>query len=336
MASPYLPHPPAQLPLSGLLRAVPASRRPHDDRHGGAREHTRAPEPPGGEFSGQLPGVPCPDRLASGDHPSPASHPAGEAAARLSDAFTLPAVPASVGAARRRVRALLAAWRIADEIQDDAIVVTSELVTNAVTHSASEYVVYRLCRTATALRIEVEDQNRCTALPTPRCSAPDDQSGRGLLLVAAVSAEWGIGTTADGTGLIVWAELTTAAPATPVPAVSAAPAATPVPVIPAVPVPGSRSIPATSVPAAPASLVPAPPASPAMAPDEAQGTAPASATGPHDRVPADGTPDAVRPGAAGNLTHGAPHAAVPDPFETTAGPSPTRPKDEHHAPTPGH
>ncbi|MET8828608.1 ATP-binding protein [Streptomyces sp. NPDC004610] len=392
MASPYLPHPPAQLPLSGLLRAVPASRRPHDDAHGGAREHTRAPEPPGGEFAGQLPGDPCPDRLASGDHPSPASHPAGETAARLSDAFTLPAVPASVGAARRRVRAQLDAWHIADEIQDDAIVVTSELVTNAVTHSASEYVVYRLRRTATTLRIEVEDQNRCAALPTPRCSAPDDQSGRGLLLVAAVSAEWGIGTTADGGGLIVWAELATGVgvvratpespvqvvrttperPASPVPAVpvpampvpvvpdSAAPAipapaapAAPVPVhaapvtpvhaAPAIPIPAGPAIP--SGPAAPTTPVPA---APAAAPERIRGTAPASTTAPatmttpastalpHDRAPAGNPRDTVRPTPAGVPARSAPHSAVPDHLETATGPSPTRPKDEHHAPTPGH
>ncbi|MEU9332693.1 ATP-binding protein [Streptomyces sp. NPDC048290] len=334
MASPYLPHPPAQLPQSGLLRAVPSSRRPHDDAHHSAREHTRAPEPPGGEFAGQLPGDPCPDRLASGDrlapaprstgehghgeqghgqhggHDTPGGHDPcqgrgrdeapeepGEHPARLSDAFTLPAVPASVGAARRRVRALLDAWHIAEDVQDDAVVVTSELVTNAVTHSASEYVVHRLSRSATLLRIEVEDQKRCSARPTPRDSAPDDQSGRGLLLVAAVSAEWGIDTAADGTRLVVWAELPTTL-RTGTPAQTAPPE------------------PATARRAAPAAA-PALPGVPSASPSGGTG----------------------RPGhgdGTGHARRGAAHAAVPDSIETTTGPSPTRPKDVQHAPTPGH
>ncbi|MFE4664868.1 ATP-binding protein [Streptomyces sp. NPDC056716] len=223
MASPYLPHPPAQLPPSGLLRAVPTTRRAYDD----PREHTRAAEPPGGEFTGQLPGDPCPDRLASGDHPTPAPHRAAERASRLSDAFALPAAPASVGAARRRVRAVLDGWQLAEETRDDAVVVTSELVTNAVTHSASEYVICRLRRTPQLLRIEVEDQNRGAARPTPRRSGPDDQSGRGLLLVAAVSADWGVEVAPDRTGRIVWAELPTTA--TPFPAPAPPPPPTPAP-----------------------------------------------------------------------------------------------------------
>ncbi|MFE2043842.1 ATP-binding protein [Streptomyces sp. NPDC059477] len=289
MASPYLPHPPAQLPPSGLLRAVPTSRRAYDD----PREHTRATEPPGGEFAGQLPGDPCPDRLASGDHPTAAApHRAAERASRLSDAFALPAAPASVGAARRRVRAVLDGWQLAEETRDDAIVVTSELVTNAVTHSASEHVICRLRRTPQLLRIEVEDQNRSSARPTPRRSAPDDQSGRGLLLVAAVSADWGVDVAPDRTGRIVWAELPTTATPFPTP-------------------------------------TPTPPSAPAPAPDGTR-----DVVRQHDQHRPDDSHDLRQPYEPHHRHE--PHASVPDHAETTTGPSPTRPKDVRHAPTPRH
>ncbi|MFJ5260182.1 ATP-binding protein [Streptomyces sp. NPDC088387] len=210
MASPYLPHPLAPLPEPGLLVPLQQSRRSHC-----AQEHARATQPPGGEHPGQLPGDPYPDRrLASGDHPSPRSH-----------SFGLPALPTSVGAARRRVCDVLSAWNVPEETRDNAVIVTSELVTNAVTHSASDHVVCRLLHTADRLRIEVEDQNRSAERPTPRHADPDDQSGRGLLLVAAVSSDWGVGAVAHRPGRIVWAELVTAPqdvlPTTPPPTAAA-------------------------------------------------------------------------------------------------------------------
>ncbi|WUX01679.1 ATP-binding protein [Streptomyces sp. NBC_01450] len=121
--------------------------------------------------------------------------------------FALPAAPASVGVARRRVRESLTEWGVDPEACDNAILVTSELVTNALTHTASEWIVCRVHIVEERLHIEVEDQSRGWSLPAQRRPGPDDPGGRGLLLVGALSSDWGVKDTADGSGHIVWAVL---------------------------------------------------------------------------------------------------------------------------------
>ncbi|GAA3292299.1 hypothetical protein GCM10020295_11240 [Streptomyces cinereospinus] len=142
--------------------------------------------------------------------------------------FVLPAVPESAGAARRAVRETLTAWHTGAGDVDNAVLVASELVTNAITHSGSERIVCRLHTTAARLRIEVEDQNLRPALPAPREAGPDDQNGRGLLLVAAVCAGWGVRPAPHHAGRVVWADVTTTRPR-PVPTSPAAPPARPIP-----------------------------------------------------------------------------------------------------------
>ncbi|MFD2690640.1 ATP-binding protein [Streptomyces phyllanthi] len=117
----------------------------------------------------------------------------------------LPASPASVGLARAAVKELLGSWGAGRELCGDAVLVVSELVTNALTHTGSDRVVCRLRVTADRLRIEVEDQNRGGTLPERREPDDDDQNGRGLMLVGALTTDWGVG---NGTqGCVVWAEL---------------------------------------------------------------------------------------------------------------------------------
>ncbi|MGW3955893.1 ATP-binding protein [Streptomyces sp. NPDC004752] len=216
MTPPSLPQPLDRLPDDRHPGAPAGTRRPMPLPGGdkSASPHAaqwphRSPQsasptrPPGGEHSGRLPGPDGLDPLASGAQPPHRVH-----------AFDLPATPTSVGAARRAVRALLTRWGTDDEVRDNAVIVTSELVTNAVTHSASERIACRLHSTADRLRIEVEDQNRAAALPTPRQPDPDDQSGRGLLLVAALSRDWGV-TGTRRSARVVWAELATAPDAAP-------------------------------------------------------------------------------------------------------------------------
>ncbi|NGO10306.1 ATP-binding protein [Streptomyces sp. HC44] len=121
--------------------------------------------------------------------------------------FGLPAIPASVAVARRNVRELLSEWGTSRETCDNAVLVTSELVTNALTHTASDLVVCRLRAAGERLHIEVEDQNRSRTLPARRQPKPDDQGGRGLLLVGVLSHDWGVRDTPQRSGRIVWAEL---------------------------------------------------------------------------------------------------------------------------------
>jgi anti-sigma regulatory factor (Ser/Thr protein kinase) len=127
--------------------------------------------------------------------------------------FGLPAVPVSVAEARRNVRLLLSEWDISRETCDNAVLVTSELVTNALTHTESDLIVCRLRTSGVRLHIEVEDQNRSHTLPACRQPKPDDQGGRGLLLVGMLSSDWGVRDAPRGTGRIVWAELPTTPPA---------------------------------------------------------------------------------------------------------------------------
>jgi CheY-like chemotaxis protein/anti-sigma regulatory factor (Ser/Thr protein kinase) len=115
---------------------------------------------------------------------------------------SLSADTASPAAARRFVERTLEGWDVAS-VLDAALLVVSELVTNAVIH-ASSAAVLRLGRTTTSIRIEVSDNG--TGSPAPHVATDDLESGRGLLLVAAVSAAWGVEATQNG-GKLVWAEL---------------------------------------------------------------------------------------------------------------------------------
>ncbi|MFG2512286.1 ATP-binding protein [Streptomyces sp. NPDC048584] len=160
------------------------------------------------------PPLPRPLRHA-GPGPSSPRPPGGEPAApgRLASGlrtFDLPATPASVRAARAAVRELLIARGVADDVCDNAVIVTSELVTNALTHAAGDRIVCRLRLSADRVRIEVEDEARGPGLPMLRRPGPDDQSGRGLLLVDTLGDDWAVTRTPGRTGRTVWAEPRTA------------------------------------------------------------------------------------------------------------------------------
>ncbi|MDQ0773728.1 anti-sigma regulatory factor (Ser/Thr protein kinase) [Streptomyces aurantiacus] len=127
--------------------------------------------------------------------------------------FGLPPELPSVGLARRNVRELLTAWGTDTEACDNAVLVTSELVTNALTHTVSERIICRLRSDGHGLHLEVEDQKRCPTIPAQRTAGPDEQGGRGLMLVGMLSSDWGVRDTAHGSGRVVWAVL----PARPIP-----------------------------------------------------------------------------------------------------------------------
>lgn len=80
-------------------------------------------------------------------------------------------------------------------VVDDAVLLVSELVTNSVLHGGPPLVVAVDCDEAT-LQVRVRDGS--PALPTPRDAARSDENGRGLALVAEMSADWGVDTEEDG------------------------------------------------------------------------------------------------------------------------------------------
>lgn len=132
-------------------------------------------------------------------------HPgATEASGRsaLEAAMTLDHDRRSPSAARRFVSATLDAWGCRDLV-DEALLVTSELVTNAVVHAGSApELLLRL--SGTALHIEVRDLSSAT--PTPNDADPGDLGGRGLAMIDRLAAAWGVTPTSSG-GKAVWVDL---------------------------------------------------------------------------------------------------------------------------------
>ncbi|MFG2431031.1 ATP-binding protein [Streptomyces sp. NPDC048590] len=124
----------------------------------------------------------------------------------LRDCFALPAHPESVAGARRLTRARLAEWRLTGDTHDAAVLIVSELVTNAVVHTMSSRVVCELRCDAARLRIAVQDQGHQPGGPRLTRNA-EGEHGRGLLLVDSMSAAWGSTDAGNHSGRIVWAEL---------------------------------------------------------------------------------------------------------------------------------
>ncbi|MGW2280734.1 SpoIIE family protein phosphatase [Streptomyces sp. NPDC001770] len=100
----------------------------------------------------------------------------------------------SVATARAFVRDTLQGWGYTDVI-DDAVVLTSELVTNAVVHAGTAADVLCL-RAEDGVRVEVADHYPEREVPLQSTAvdfgSPDRESGRGLLLCAALASRWGV------------------------------------------------------------------------------------------------------------------------------------------------
>ena len=103
--------------------------------------------------------------------------------------------PAAVPEARRQVRAAIRCWEASID-PDAAVLLTSELVTNAIRHEPGPAVVLVMTWSCGELRIDVHDTS--WSLPTVADFPADAETGRGLLLVAALSAEWGCYRTPTG------------------------------------------------------------------------------------------------------------------------------------------
>ncbi|WP_436845071.1 ATP-binding protein [Streptomyces cinerochromogenes] len=119
--------------------------------------------------------------------------------------FELAAHTGSVAQARRLTHARLSGWSVCADTCDNAALVISELVTNAIVHTASSRVVCELHDHDDMVRIAVHDEGCAPDAPHPSPQRPDEEHGRGLLLVGALCRAWGA--QEHGPGLLVWAEL---------------------------------------------------------------------------------------------------------------------------------
>jgi anti-sigma regulatory factor (Ser/Thr protein kinase) len=112
--------------------------------------------------------------------------------------------PAAAGEARRRVRDAIRSWQVPVDL-DAALLLTSELVTNAVRHEAGQTaqpVVLAIACSRGRLRVDVHDTSRSlpavAEVPADADADADAETGRGLLLVETLSDEWGFYRTPAG------------------------------------------------------------------------------------------------------------------------------------------
>jgi serine/threonine-protein kinase RsbW len=119
-----------------------------------------------------------------------------------------PRHPRSVSRARHALVQELAVWGLSG-LTDPAELVLSELVTNAVQHTRvprDRLIETHFERMDGGVRIEVHDadENR----PAPQVASTEDEAGRGLALVDALTrGRWGADER-EGVGKLIWAVIT--------------------------------------------------------------------------------------------------------------------------------
>jgi anti-sigma regulatory factor (Ser/Thr protein kinase) len=126
------------------------------------------------------------------------------------------ALPRTVPYARRHARQVLGEWGL-DKLSETVELLVSEIITNAVHASAgpagrqrgeataddASTLLFWLAADGERALIQIWDC--CEAKPQRRESATSDERGRGLLLVEALSDEWGSYVPSGWAGKVVWA-----------------------------------------------------------------------------------------------------------------------------------
>lgn len=141
-------------------------------------------------------------RASAGAGPSPVADAAGMTGAAVLGSLTIPGRPEHVREARAFVAKALGDLRSGLE---DAVLLTSELVTNAVMHSASRCaggtVTVQITESAGGVRVEVADAGSDLGTPVVRGDVYASD-GHGLFLVQTLSDQWGY--LRDDGGTTVW------------------------------------------------------------------------------------------------------------------------------------
>jgi anti-sigma regulatory factor (Ser/Thr protein kinase) len=114
------------------------------------------------------------------------------------------AEPRGVAPARQFVRRTLSHWGIDGDFMDTAVLCVSELVTNAIIHSAAGCEV-RVVLQHGVLTATVRDRGTSTGHAERSASDPLAVHGRGLQIVDALSSRWG--SELDSVGMTVWCQL---------------------------------------------------------------------------------------------------------------------------------
>jgi anti-sigma regulatory factor (Ser/Thr protein kinase) len=122
------------------------------------------------------------------------------------DSTQLSVHPESVGAARRFVRQTLTTHGITSQTLDAMVLLVSELATNVVVHAKTDaypMMLISVLRYGAMLRLEVHDVDEHH--PQPRTVTDQDETGRGLAVVASLAERWG--TVPTRAGKYVFCEL---------------------------------------------------------------------------------------------------------------------------------
>lgn len=105
--------------------------------------------------------------------------------------------PASVPAARRLVKETMTG--LPADLVERALLMVSELATNALKHASSAFTV-TVDFTPARLKVEVADFG--SGQPAVRHPSPSEPTGRGLQIVGALSTDWGVEN--SRAGKVVW------------------------------------------------------------------------------------------------------------------------------------
>lgn len=117
--------------------------------------------------------------------------------------LVLPREVSSVASARAWLGAFAGQHDIAEVRRRDAVLVISELVTNALRHGLGEIVARASIGTRRELQLSVTDSG--SELPVVQPADPQRIGGVGLLIVSQLSTDWGV--TPFPGGKTVWARL---------------------------------------------------------------------------------------------------------------------------------
>ena len=131
----------------------------------------------------------------------------------LHSRLDLASSPSAVRWGRKHTTEVLAGWGLVEAVTEDALLVASELLSNAVQHAsknASDRAEVLKCSlllwlTDRGLTVSVYDEDNRP--PIPRDTSTDAERGRGLFLVETLSEAWGYTRPWPTPGKLVWARL---------------------------------------------------------------------------------------------------------------------------------
>jgi len=142
---------------------------------------------------------------AGGSQPARSQREGGEGLmARSSEPYELPAVPDAVAAARALVDDVAADLPL--DLRDDAALLVSEVMSNAVRHGGATATLTAWIRDG-FLTVEVHDDGAGRPAMPSGALDPTETSGRGLLILDRLAAEWGVEDDRRGSGKTVWFRL---------------------------------------------------------------------------------------------------------------------------------